>query len=143
MASGPSANVSISSLIFADQGVNTASSSQSITLTNSGTAALNISSSRITDTDGGYFSQSNRCGARLAAGANCSLDLTFKPSAGGTRTATLSIMDNAIGSPQTVSLSGTGLDFSLTTAPAATNINAGRSAYFKLAITPEGGFNLV
>ena len=141
-ASGPAANLSTSSLIFANQGVNTTSLTQSVTLTNSGTSTLTISSIRITGADSGDFSQSNNsCGATIVPRANCSLDVTFEPSASGTRSGALSIMDNASGSPQIVSLSGTGMDFSLSTAPGATSINAGQTANFTLAITPEGGFN--
>jgi hypothetical protein len=139
--SGPSATLSTNSVIFPDQIVSTASPSQSVTLTNSGTAALSISSIRITGADNADFSQSNSCGASLAAGANCSIDLTFKPSTGGTRTGTLIIMDNAAGNSQIVGLSGAGMDFSLSTSPGATTISAGQTTNFTLAITPEGGFN--
>jgi hypothetical protein len=139
--SGPSASLSTNSLIFPDQVVNTMSLSQTVTLTNSGTTTLNISSIRISGADKGDFSQSNSCGASLTAGANCSIDLTFKSSTGGTRTGTLTIMDNAAEGSQIVGLSGTGMDFSLSTSPGATTINAGQTTNFTLAITPEGGFN--
>ncbi|MGO8948434.1 MAG: hypothetical protein ACLQUY_12400, partial [Ktedonobacterales bacterium] len=45
----------------------------------------------------------------VAAGASCSLSVTFTPSANGTRSATVTITDNATGSPQSVTLSGTGV----------------------------------
>jgi titin len=44
----------------------------------------------------------------VAAGGNCTIGVTFTPSAAGQRVATLSFTDNASGSPQTVSLTGTG-----------------------------------
>jgi hypothetical protein len=46
------------------------------------------------------------CGTSLAVGANCLLRVTFVPTTAGSLTGTLSIADNATGSPQTVSLSG-------------------------------------
>jgi len=48
------------------------------------------------------------CGATVAAGKSCSIDVTFTPTQLGARTGTLTITDNAANSPQTVALSGTG-----------------------------------
>ena len=56
----------------------------------------------------GDFAETNACGASLAAGANCAISVTFTPSTGGTRSGTLTITDNAAGSPHTVTLTGTG-----------------------------------
>jgi len=50
----------------------------------------------------------NSCGATVAAGASCLIKVTFTPTQVGVRNGTLSVFDNAPGSPQTVSLSGTG-----------------------------------
>jgi Cep192 domain 4 len=44
----------------------------------------------------------------LAAGSRCTISVRFSPTATGTRTGTLEIADNANGSPQTVTLTGTG-----------------------------------
>ena len=57
----------------------------------------------------GDFSQTNNCGTSLAAGVHCAISVTFTPTATGTRTGTLTVSDNASNSPQTVSLSGTGV----------------------------------
>src|SRR5207247_1127716 len=75
-----------------------------VTLTNTGGAALRISA--ITAT--GDFTQTNNCGSAVASGAHCAINVTFTPAAAGTRTGTLSITDNASGSPQSVSLTGVG-----------------------------------
>ena len=133
----PSANLSADSLAFAGQAVHTASPSQNIRLTSSGNATLDISSISTT----GDFSQTNNCGASLGSGASCSISVTFKPSAGGSRTGILSIADNSTGSPQTVTLSGTGMDFSLSASPASATVNAGQSANFTVTIRPDGGFD--
>jgi len=101
---GPGVSLSPSSLSFSSQAVGTTSAAQTVTLTNSGNAALNITGiSAIGD-----FAQTNNCGSSVAAGANCSISVTFTPTASGLRSGTLSVSDNAPGSPQTVSLSGSG-----------------------------------
>jgi fibronectin type 3 domain-containing protein len=75
---------------------------------NSGKVRLTITSITLTGANAADFAQTNNCGVSLAPGANCLVQVTFKPSAPGTRTTVLNIKDNATGSPQTVSLSGTG-----------------------------------
>jgi phosphatidylethanolamine-binding protein (PEBP) family uncharacterized protein len=104
VTAGPSAALSPTSLTFASQTVGTTSAAKPITLSNSGSAALSITSI----TASGDYAQTNTCGTSLAAGANCSISVTFTPTATGTRTGTITVTDNAPGSPQTASLSGTG-----------------------------------
>jgi hypothetical protein len=82
--------------------------SQTITVTNSGNAPLTLSSVQVGGTNAADFSAANGCTGSIAAGGNCVITATFTPSAAGTRSATLSIADNATGSPQTVALVGTG-----------------------------------
>jgi hypothetical protein len=62
----------------------------------------------VTGSNAGDFSLTHTCGASLFAGANCTASVTFTPSARGSRTASMTITDNATGSPQTVGLTGTG-----------------------------------
>ena len=103
------ASLSPTSLTFASQAVGATSAAQTITLNNTGNAALSITSLALTGTNASDFAQTNTCGSQsLAAGANCTISVKFTPSASGSRTASVSITDNASGSPQTVSLSGTG-----------------------------------
>ncbi len=87
------------------------SSAQTVTLSNTGNATLSLTSITTTGTNAGDFAQTNTCGSSVAAGANCAIAVMLTPSGGGTRTATLSISDNASGSPQTVQLSGTGTHY--------------------------------
>ncbi len=101
---GPGATLSPASLTFATQTVGTSSSAQTVTLKNTGTATLTIRSITIS----GDFSQTHTCGTVLAAGSSCSISVTFKPTASGTRTGVLSVSDNAVPATQTVSLTGTG-----------------------------------
>jgi hypothetical protein len=76
-------------------------------MTNQGATTIEISSIYISDTQGGYTNSSN-CGRQLAAGASCTINVTFDPPAKTTYTGTLNIVDNGGGSPQVVNLSGTG-----------------------------------
>jgi hypothetical protein len=82
---------------------------QKVTLTNTGTGPLAISSATPTGKDAADFKvTANTCGSTLAAGANCEITVTYTPpSAAGTQSATLNISDSASGSPQTVALDGT------------------------------------
>jgi hypothetical protein len=106
---GPTVVLSPTSLTFASQNVGTTSTPQTITLTNDGNATLAISSITITGTNPGDFAETNSCGASVAVGANCTISVTFTPTATGTRTASVSVADNAAGSPQTATLTGTGI----------------------------------
>src|SRR5207253_2732975 len=92
------------SLTFSTQAIGTTSVAKSVTLKNTGTTSLTINSIAITGTNAGDFAQTHTCGISLAAGASCSISVTFKPTSSGTRTAALSITDNAAASPQPVPL---------------------------------------
>jgi hypothetical protein len=102
---GPVVRLSPTSLTFANQFVGTTSAAQTLTLTNGGTATLNITSIVAS----GDFAQTNTCGSSVAAGANCTISVTFTPTVAGSRTGAVTITDNATGSPHVVSLSGTGI----------------------------------
>jgi hypothetical protein len=106
--SGPAVSLSASSLTFTSQNLNTTSAAQSVTLTNTGNASLTITSIGAAGTDPGDFTVTNTCGSSVAVNGNCTISVTFTPAATGTRTASVSIADNAAGSPQLVSLTGTG-----------------------------------
>ena len=104
----PQASFSPTSLAFGTVKVGTKSSALSITLSNPGTSALAISSVSISGTNAGNFAKSNACPSSLAAGAKCTISVTFTPSATGARSANLTVADNASSGTQTVPLSGTG-----------------------------------
>jgi len=98
----PAVSLSPTSLSFTGQTVATTSAAQTITLKNTGTAALTISSIAASSS----FAETNTCGTSLATSASCTISVTFTPTAAGTVTGTLSFTDNAAASPQSVSLSG-------------------------------------
>jgi subtilase family serine protease len=112
----PVASLSPTSLTFPATTVGQPSSYQTVTLQNTGKATLNISSFAVTGTNASsYGIRDQTCGATLAASASCTFKVAFTPSASGTLTGAISITDNAAGSPQKVTLTGTGKSTSTTT----------------------------
>ncbi len=103
-AAGPDVDLSDSSLSFGYQAPNTTSSAKTVTMTNTGTAALAIASI----TASGDFAETNNCGSSLAMNASCTINVTFTPTAASIQTGTITITDNTGNSPQTIALSGTG-----------------------------------
>ncbi len=122
------------------------SAATTVTVTNAGTAPLNISGVAIAGTNPGDFKlASNACATvTLQASQSCNVSVTFAPQAVGTRTATLTVSDNAVESPQGINLSGTGSTPFLISStsggsPAAT-VAAGQPATYNLQLTPAAGF---
>jgi len=105
----PAVSLSPGSLSFGNQNVGITSAAQTVTLTNTGTASLSISSIALSGTNNLDFAQTNNCPGTLAVNANCTINVTFTPSANGTRSASLTLTDNAANSPQNAALSGTGI----------------------------------
>ena len=105
---GTYVQLSPTSLNFGNQPVGTKSLAKRITLSNKGSVTVSISSISVTGANAGDFAQTNTCGTSVAAGASCSIRVTFTPSAKGKRTASISVNDNGGGSPQRVTLAGTG-----------------------------------
>ncbi len=134
-AAAPSAALAPSSLAFGNENVGTTSAAQTVTLANNGNAALLFTGTAgiaVTGTDNGDFSQTNVCGTSLAAGATCNIVVTFTPSAAGSRAAALSIADNATDSPQSVSLTGTGVIPPLSISPTSSTVLLGATQSFAL-----------
>jgi parallel beta-helix repeat protein len=115
-APGPVLNTNPANLSFASTVVGATATAQTVTVTNSGTTSATVSGVAVT----GDFSQTNNCGT-IAVGASCAVTVSFKPTAGGSRTGTLTVTSNANNSPTTVSLGGSGID-------STTNIAAGTPA---------------
>ncbi|MCU1386216.1 MAG: hypothetical protein JWL71_4913 [Acidobacteria bacterium] len=93
-----------SSLTFGAQTLNTTAPAQLVSLTNTGVDVLNVTSI----TTAGDFALVRNCGATVASGTSCGVSVSFTPTATGTRTGSLSFVDDASGSPQIVTLTGTG-----------------------------------
>jgi hypothetical protein len=125
-----------SSLAFAATGVGLATTAQTVTLTNNGGLPLAVQTAAVT----GDFTLTNGCPASLAPGAACTLQIVFAPTAAGPRTGTFTLADSAANSPQTLALTGTGIDFTLTSNGSTTaTISAGKSAVYPLLLTALAG----
>jgi hypothetical protein len=107
--SAPVVGLAPGALTFSAQTVGTASSTQSISVSNVGGGPLAIGSVDISGPGAADFGQSNDCPASLPAGASCAFAVTFTPGAEGPRAATLTLADNADDSQQSVSLFGSGV----------------------------------
>lgn len=107
---GAMVTVAPSSLSFGTVPIGVVSAKQPVTVTNTGTIAVTISNETISSN----FLKTNQCPGTLPVGGSCKILVAFNPQSMGKLTGTLSITDNAGGSPQTVSLSGTGTAVSLT-----------------------------
>jgi len=145
----PEAALAPGTVSFGGVNVNTASPVSSVTLTNSGNAALTISSITISGENQNDFTRqsTSTCSAssQVAAGGKCTIDVTFKPSAAGSRTSTLTVTDNsnnAASGTQTVQLAGTGQDFSVSVGNGGSaSVSPGSAATYTLTLTPQDGYN--
>ena len=101
----PQVSLTPTSVAFGNQTVNTTSTAKMVTLTNSGSAALTISSIAAS----GEFAQSNNCGASLGTGLSCTINVTFAPTTVASKTGSITITNNASGSPHAIALTGSGV----------------------------------
>jgi hypothetical protein len=123
-----------STLAFGSVGLDSPSASKIATLTNNNSFLVDISNIAISGTNSADFTQSaTTCGASLAAKGHCTITLVFTPSVAGAETASLVTTDAATDSPQTISLTGTGVA-PITVTPASlvfANQNAGTTSAAK------------
>jgi hypothetical protein len=106
----PTVSLSPASLTFSNQVVFTTSAAETVTLSNTGLGSLTITKVSVT----GAFTQTNTCGTTVATGASCTFSVKFAPTKSGTLTGSISISDNASGSPQKITVTGTGTDIQFT-----------------------------
>jgi hypothetical protein len=123
-------------LTFPVVAVGQTSAAQSVTITNS--TSEDLASVSVT-TAAPFSVAQNGCTGSLAAGANCAVSVVFAPSSGGPASGSLSVSSGAVTNPATVTLSGTGFDFTVAFAGASTvTVAAGQTANYTLVITPSG-----
>jgi hypothetical protein len=118
---GPVVTLSVTKLTFPKRVLGTTSPAKLVKLTNTGTGTLNITSITIS---GDFAISTKTCGSTVAAGASCTVSVTFTPTAINTRTGTLTFTDDANPATQTVALSGVGTAISLS----PTSLNFGTLA---------------
>jgi hypothetical protein len=124
------------SLVFAGQALNVASTSQNVTLTNTGDIALTGISAQVA----GDFVLKNGCNKTLAPLASCDMSVTYKPTIAGPETGTLTVADSL--RSQTIALSGAGMDFQMqATTSGAVTVSSGQSASAGFQIVPVANFS--
>jgi hypothetical protein len=126
-----------STVVFAPTGVGLQSASQTVTLTNNVGAPLSIQGISL---KGNFviLPNSSTCGATVAAYTACVLQVAFAPNVGGPGSGSLTVTDSASNSPQTLQLTGTGVDFTLATnGITSVTITSGQNAVFPLLLTPN------
>jgi hypothetical protein len=137
-ATAPQVTITPSTITFPAQFVGTSGLPQSVTITNNGGTPLSITGVTASKSDFGLL---NACGSTVAGGSSCAIGVFFDPMASGAITGTLTIADNAANTPQTVALTGSGQDFSMTAGAAASaTVSPGQTASFSIAVAPAGGF---
>jgi hypothetical protein len=123
--------VSPTSLSFGSRTLGTTSSPKTVTITNTSGAVLALGEMSMF---GDYAVFSTTCGTSLAAGARCTIAITFTPAyVVGVRLGTLSVVHGAFGSPLRIPLSGTATGdalLSLEVTPANPVIGLGHSQQF-------------
>jgi hypothetical protein len=109
----PAAAVAPAILTFPAQAIGAASAPLPITIFDLGSTALTVSNVSVT----GDFSIQESCTTVTAAGGSCPVQVTFTPTATGTRAGTLTITDSSAGSRHTVQLTGDGGQAAATLSP--------------------------
>jgi hypothetical protein len=140
---GPAVGLNPTSLTFAGTLIGATSASQTVTVTNTGTAALVFGANAIAPSVANFVVGSDTCsGTSVAPAGTCTFAVTLAPPTGATAGATsgtIQITNNAGNSPQSVAVSGTVWDFSLTVPPTAT-VNRGTNTSISVLINGAGGF---
>ncbi len=127
-----------SAVSFPATGVGITTAAQAVTLTNNGGVPLLLQGVAVTG-DFIIVPGSNTCDGSVAVGATCSMQIAFAPTVGGPRSGNLTIEDNAAGSPQTLSLSGMGVDFTFAAnGVASLKIASGQNAVYPLLLSSAG-----
>jgi hypothetical protein len=114
-----SASLTPNALAFGNQDVGTQSQPQTVTLTNVGSSDLVIQQIGVDGNDPNDFTQSNKCPGSLPPNQSCQIQVVFDPTQGGSRSAWLYVNYEGVGSPQTVALTGTGIDLTVSLTPSS------------------------
>ena len=137
-------------LSFANQLKGSASGAQTVVVSNTGNDSLAVTKMAITGTNGGDFSvdpNTTSCnftaGEHLNSGKSCQIGVIFKPSAAGTRTANLVLLDNTVTNSNTVLLKGTGSlpapTFGITAPAAGATVTLASTVKFSVSVISASG----
>jgi hypothetical protein len=140
----PAVTLRPSSISFPTITQGTSSAPATVTVMNSGNAALHITSVVVGGNNSNDFSSTNNCVGTFTAGNGCTISVTFAPLASGERTETITLTDDASNSPQIINVSGNANPaFSAGPAPGASasaTVAPGQTAQFAMQIMPGSGF---
>jgi trimeric autotransporter adhesin len=133
------------SLPFGIEGLGSTSSPETLTVSNTGNTAVTFTSITVTgDFAGATLAQ---CPSIAVDAKPCSFQITFTPTAAGTRTGTITFTDNATGSPQTVTLTGTGVAVAIGISPTSLTFGSQAvgttSAAQTVTVSNNGNFPLI
>ncbi|WP_254063656.1 choice-of-anchor D domain-containing protein [Granulicella sp. S190] len=124
-----------STVSFGLEGVGVQSASKIVTLTNNVGTPLSIQGIAVTG-DFVILPNGSTCGTTVAADSACVLQVAFVPTVGGSRSGSLTVTDSAGNSPQILSLTGTGVDFTLATNGInSVSITNGQNAVYPLLLS--------
>jgi hypothetical protein len=98
--------VTPATVAFGTRRLNT-NTTQNVRLSNSGPGVINLSAAGLS-TSAPFSVTMGNCPTALAAGRSCNLSVTFRPTAVGSVTTSLTVTSNAAGSPRVITLTGTG-----------------------------------
>ena len=131
-------NSSTSALSFGSVNVS-ASSTQNVTLTNAGNSVITISNVTVS---GAGFNATGASGVILNPGQTTTVSATFTPAAAGSVTGSVTVASNASNSPDSISMTGTGVaavnhSVALSWTPGANSMTI--TGYNTYAATISGG----
>jgi hypothetical protein len=126
-----------SQIAFPVVAIGQSSAAQPVTITNSSSYAIGSISLTVAAS---FSVTQNTCTGSLAAGANCTVSVAFQPSVGGSASGMLTVTSSAVSAPATVTLTGTGFDFSLgITGSGTQSVASGQTASYTIQICGTGG----
>ena len=141
---GSALSVTGGPLAFGSQAVKTTSAAQTVTVTNKSSAKVTMKTIAVNETTD-FAISANTCpasGSKLAAGASCTISVTFTPQTTGAKKGALLINDSDPSSPQVVGMTGTGtskVTFKPSSVTFATQAIGTTSATSKIVLTNGTG----
>ncbi|MFZ0769900.1 MAG: choice-of-anchor D domain-containing protein [Candidatus Sulfotelmatobacter sp.] len=136
----PAATYTPTSLALGQWALGVTGSSLPVTLSSTGGEDLSLTPITFTGANSGDFSQTNTCGTTVSPNDSCTINVSLTPSAYGPESATMSINDNATGGAQTVTLTGSGPNFSISASPNTISVAPGATGTSTITLTPQAKF---
>ena len=133
---------STTSLSFGSLALN-ASATQSVTLTNTGNAAVSISQVNVAGS--GFTLNGSAPLVTLSAGQAASFSVTFTPTVAGNATGSASVVSTAANSPLSISLSGVGVQPQISVVPGSVSfgtVTVGQTNSQTITLSNPGSANL-